>query len=56
MAETFKRPKDRRKAAPVRRVAISPEARQAYEDAIRERDQRDRDRSQHLPDEHKRKR
>ena len=56
MAARFKAPRDRRKAAPVKRVAISPEVRQAYEDAMRERDQRDRDHTQHLPDDFKRKR
>ncbi len=56
MAATFKPVKDRRKRAPMKRVTISAEARQAYEDTIRERDQRDRDHTQHLPDEYKGKR
>ena len=56
MAETFKAAKDRRKKAPVKRVAISPEARQAYEDTMRQRDQRDHEHTQHLPEEHKGKR
>jgi len=56
MGETFKAAKERRKSAPVKRVAISPEARKAYADMIRERDQRDRDHTRHLPDDFTRKR
>ena len=56
MPSTFKPPKDRRKKAPVKRIAISAEARQAYEDTIRERDQRGRDHTQFLPEEHKTRR
>ncbi len=56
MAETFKPVKDRRKRAPVKRVAVSPDARQAYEETMRERDQREREHTQFLPEEHKGKR
>lgn len=39
-----------RQAAPKgKRVAISPEARQAYEDIIRARDERERTYTRHLP-------
>lgn len=39
-----------RQAAPKgKRVAISPEARQAYEEQIRARDERDRTYTRHLP-------
>ncbi len=51
--ETFKPVRDRRKAAPVKRIAISAESRQAYEDTMRERDKRDREHTQFLPHEHK---
>ena len=54
--ETFKPVRDRRKAAPVKRVAISAESREAYENTIRERDRREREHSQFLPDERKGKR
>ncbi len=56
MAEIFKPAKDRRKKAPVKRVVVSAEARKAYEDTIRERDKRDRDHTQFLPEDHKGKR
>ena len=56
MAATFGRATDRRKKAPVKRVAVSPEARKAYEDTMREQDKRGRDHTQFLPDEYKGKR
>jgi hypothetical protein len=56
MAATFRPVKDRRKKAPVRRVAVSAEARKIYEDSIREQDKRGRDHTQFLPDEFKGKR
>jgi hypothetical protein len=55
-ASTFKPVKDRRKSAPVKRVTVSVEARKAYENAIRERDERDRDHTRFLPDDRKGKR
>ena len=56
MAATFKPTRDRRQKAPVRRITISAEARKAYEDTMREQDQRGRDHTQFLPDEYKGKR
>lgn len=55
-SETFKRAKDRRKSAPVKRIAVSEETRRAYEDAVKLRDQRERDHTRFLPDEMKGKR
>ena len=54
--ETYKPARDRRKPAPVKRITISPEARQAYEDNMRERDRRDAEHTRFLPEEHKRRR
>ncbi|MBZ8134918.1 hypothetical protein [Afifella sp. IM 167] len=48
--ETYGKAKDRRKKAPVKRVQLSAEQRQAYEDAMREHDRREREHSQYLPD------
>jgi hypothetical protein len=56
MAGTFGPVKDRRKKAPVKRVTVSAEARKAYEDTIRQQDQRGREHTQFLPDEYKGKR
>jgi hypothetical protein len=53
---TFKPVKDRRKSAPVKRVTVSVDARKAYEDAIRQRDERERDHTRFLPDDRKGKR
>ena len=53
---TFKRPKDRRKRSPGKRVAVSEEARKAYEETMRQIDERERQHAQFLPDEHKGKR
>ena len=55
-ASTFKPVKDRRKSAPVKRVTVSVDARKAYEDAIRQRDERERDHTRFLPDDRKGKR
>lgn len=46
----------RRKSAPVRRVPISLDARQKYEAAVRERDEREKLYGQHLAPEDKGKR
>ena len=54
--KTFGPAKDRRKKNPVKRVVISPEARQAYEDGMRERDKREREYMQFLPGDMKGKR
>ncbi|WP_336801598.1 hypothetical protein [Kaistia sp. MMO-174] len=43
----------RRAKTPVKRVALSAEARQAYEDLVRTRDERDRTYGQHLPTDNK---
>ena len=53
---TFKPVKDRRKRAPVKRVTVSVEVRKAYENTIRERDQRENDHTRFLPDDRKGKR
>lgn len=53
---TFKAVKERRKSAPVRRVTVSAEARKAYEDTIRQREERERDHTRFLPDDRKGKR
>jgi len=55
MTETTDRFKKapRRAKAPVKRVALSAEARQAYEDLVRTRDERDRAYGQHLPADNK---
>jgi hypothetical protein len=55
-ASTFKPAKDRRKSAPVKRLTMSVEARRAYEDTIRQRDERERDHTRFLPDDRKGKR
>jgi hypothetical protein len=55
-ASTYKPAKDRRKSAPVKRVTMSAETRKAYEDAIRQRDERERDHTRFLPDDRKGKR
>ncbi len=48
---TFKSAKERRKRAPVKHITVSAEARKAYADAANERDKRDREHTQFLPDE-----
>ena len=53
---TFGPAKKRRKKAPVKRVIVSDEVRKAYEDAARERDKREREHLQFLPDDMKAKR
>lgn len=45
----------RKPASPGKRVSLSAEARQAYEDLVRTRDERDRTYGQHLPAENKSK-
>ncbi len=44
----YKSPKNRKKPAVVKHVAVSPEARAAYETLVRERDERDRTYAKHL--------
>ena len=53
---TFGPAKTRRKKAPVKRVIVSDEVRKGYEDAVRERDKREREHLQFLPDDMKGKR
>ena len=48
--------KKRRKKSPVKRVAVSDEVRKGYEDIARERDKREREHLQFLPDDMKGKR
>lgn len=48
--------KKRRKKAPVKRVVVSDDVRRAYEDDMRERDKREREHLQFLPDDMKGKR
>ena len=44
-----KKPKSRtKKAAPVRRITLSPEALKAYEDLVNRRDERERTYERHL--------
>ena len=59
MAETdntYKSPKDRRKKAPVKRVTLSAEAREKYEQELRERELREKTYGQHLHEQNKGKR
>lgn len=44
----FKRPKTTRKKEPVRKVALSDEAKQAYESLMKERDDREKQYGRHL--------
>ncbi|WEK50452.1 MAG: hypothetical protein P0Y66_22970 [Candidatus Kaistia colombiensis] len=55
MTETTDRFKKspRRAKTPVKRVSLSAEARQAYEDLVRTRDERERAYGQHLPADNK---
>ncbi len=46
--DQFKRA-PKRKAARARSVTMSPEARRAYEDMMRERDEREKSYNRHLP-------
>ena len=55
-SNTFGPAKVRRKPATVRRITVSPEARKIYEDEIREREKRERELGQFLPDDRKGKR
>jgi ubiquitin len=52
----FKRAKPRKKAVAVKRVTPSPEAKKAYEDLVRGRDERERDYGRHLAEERKTRR
>ncbi len=47
------KPRERRKAAPVKRVTVSEEARKAYEALVKERDEADRTYGRHLSEEQK---
>jgi len=53
---TFGPAKKRRKKAAVKRIVVSDEVRKAYEDDMRERDKREREHLQFLPDDMKGKR
>jgi hypothetical protein len=55
-ASTFKPVKERRKSAPVKHLTVSAEARKAYEETIRQREERERDHTRFLPDDRKGKR
>ncbi|MFC5068972.1 hypothetical protein [Flaviflagellibacter deserti] len=44
----YKRAKDPRKKQPVKRVALSDEAKRAYEELIQKRDERDKNYGVHL--------
>lgn len=50
---TFGPANKRRKRSPVKRVVVSDELRKTYEDAARERDKREREHLQFLPDDMK---
>lgn len=54
--EKFKRAKARRRTEPGKRVAASEEERKAYEDMARRMENRDREHTQFLPDDIKRRR
>ena len=56
MNGTFKPAKTRRKAAPVKRLTVSPEARQAYVDIIQAKDRREQEHGRFLPEDMKGKR
>lgn len=47
-SETFQRP-PKRKAARGKHVSMSPEAKRAYEEMMKEREERDRTYTRHLP-------
>lgn len=53
---TFGPAKQRRKKAPVRHITVSDDVRRAYEESMRERDKRERELGQFLPDDMKGKR
>ena len=55
-SNTFGPIKDRRKAAPVKRITVSPEARKIYEEEMRQREKREKELGQFLPDDRKGKR
>ncbi len=54
--EKFKRAKARRRTEPGKRVAASEEERKAYEDTARRMEDREREHTQFLPDDIKRRR
>jgi hypothetical protein len=54
--DKFKPAKERRKASPGKRVAVSEEERRAYEEAVRRMEDRERAHVQFLPDDLKRRR
>ena len=56
LPSTFGPAKKRRKTAPVKRITVSDEVRKGYEDDARERDKREREHLQFLPDDMKGKR
>ncbi len=47
--------KARRKPAPVKRITVSTEAKKAYEEQLREREKREKELGQFLPDDMKRR-
>jgi len=54
--EKFKRAKARRRTEPAKRVTASEEERKAYEDTARRMEDREREHTQFLPDDIKRRR
>ncbi|MBK1624262.1 MULTISPECIES: hypothetical protein [Hyphomicrobiales] len=48
--QLYKKAKDRRKKAPVKRVQLSAEERRAYEELMQERQKRDKEHTQFLPE------
>lgn len=54
-SNTFGPAKVRRKSAPVKRITVSPEAKKAYEDQLREREKREKELGQFLPEDMKRR-
>jgi hypothetical protein len=51
--EKYKRAKARQRAAPAKRVVLSPEAKAAYEALAQQREERGRSYDQHLPSDKK---
>jgi hypothetical protein len=47
--EKYKRAKSRQRAAPAKRIVLSPEAKAAYEALAQEREERGRNYGRHLP-------
>jgi hypothetical protein len=51
--QQYKRAKPRQRTAPAKRVALTPEAKAAYETLAQDRDERERNYDRHLPSDKK---